>query len=154
MYGPLWHLPTPAFFYGLNLNEELLIELAPGKNILVRMLNVIDEGDGKKTVFFRLNGQTRSIEIKDRNFVSSKPMNRKVNNKQDVGAPLQGKLSRILVKEGDQVSKNTPLFTIEAMKMESTVVATKNGSINQILLKEGVLIEQDDVVLTLNDEQS
>ncbi len=149
-YGLLWHLPTTAFFYGLKPNEEVLIELAPGKNILVRLLNVIDEGDGKKSVFFRLNGQTRSIEIKDKNFVSNKPSHKKASKPGEIGAPLQGKLSRILVKVGEQVSKNTPLFTIEAMKMESTVVATSEGVVTEILLQENVLIEQDDVVLIIN----
>jgi pyruvate carboxylase len=149
-YGLLWHLPTTAFFYGLKPNEEVLIELAPGKNILVRLLNVIDEGDGKKSVFFRLNGQTRSIEIKDKNFVSNKPSHKKASKPGEIGAPLQGKLSRILVKVGEQVNKNTPLFTIEAMKMESTVVATSEGVVTEILLQENVLIEQDDVVLIIN----
>jgi len=151
-YGPLWHLPTPAFFYGLKPNEEILIELAPGKNILVRMLNVIDEGDGKKSAFFRLNGQTRSIEIKDRHFINTKPANRKVVKPNEIGSPLQGKLSKILVKVGEQLNKNTPLFTIEAMKMESTVVAPQAGVVEDILLKEGVLIEQDDVVITIKFE--
>ncbi len=148
-YGSLWHLPTPAFFYGLKQNEEILIELAPGKNIMVRLLNVIDEGDGKRSVFFRLNGQTRSIEIKENGFVSIKPSHRKVKNEGEIGSPLQGKLSKVLVKKGDKVIKNTPLFTIEAMKMENTVVASGDGEISEILLNEGILIEQDDVVLII-----
>ncbi len=149
-YGALWHLPTPAFFYGLKQNEEILIELAPGKNILVRLLNVIDEGDGKKSVFFRLNGQTRSIEIKEKGFVSTKASHRKVTKEGEVGSPLQGKLSKLLVKVGDKVNKNAPLFTIEAMKMESTVVAYSNGEVKEILIQENTLIEQDDVVITLS----
>jgi pyruvate carboxylase len=148
-YGSLWHLPTAPFFYGLKQNEEILIELAPGKNIMVRLLNVIDEGDGKRSVFFRLNGQTRSIEIKEKGFVSIKPSHRKVKNEGEIGSPLQGKLSKVLVKKGDKVSKNTPLFTIEAMKMENTVVASGDGEISEILLIEGILIEQDDVILTI-----
>ena len=48
--------------------------------------------------------------------------------------PLQGKLCRILVKQGDKVEKNTPLFVIEAMKMESTVVAPRAGVIKNVVL--------------------
>lgn len=148
-FGPLWHVPTPAFFYGLKNNEETFIELAPGKNILIRMLNIIDEGDGKRSVFFRLNGQTRSVEVIDRKFTSTKAVNKKVSNENEIGSPLQGRLSKVLVKAGDEVKKNTALFTIEAMKMESTVVASRSGKVGAVLLTEGVLIEQDDVVVVM-----
>ncbi len=147
LFGELYHIPTPAFFFGLKNNEEILIELSAGKNILVRMLYVIDEGEGKKSVFFRLNGQTRSIDVKDRKFKSTKAVNKKVSKKSEIGSPLQGRLSKILVKVGDKVSKNTPLFTIEAMKMENTVIAPHAGKILNILLAESSLIEQDDVVV-------
>ncbi|MBA3675399.1 MAG: hypothetical protein H0W75_10685 [Chitinophagaceae bacterium] len=54
-----------------------------------------------------------------------------------------------MVKPEDKVEKNTPLFTIEAMKMESTIVAPRAGLIKNIILKEGVLVDQDDVVLEM-----
>jgi pyruvate carboxylase len=147
-FGDLYYIPSTAFFFGLKANEETLIELAPGKSILVKMLymSATDE-DGIKHVFFKLNGQTRSIDAKDKSYTVTKEVHRKVGSGNDVGAPLQGKLSRILVKEGDAVEKNTPLFTIEAMKMESTIVASKRGTVQSIVLNEGVLVQQDDVVL-------
>ncbi len=94
--------------------------------------------------------QTRSIDAKDKHYTVTKEVHRKVASANDIGAPLQGKLSRILVKEGDTIEKNTPLFTIEAMKMESTIVATKPGTIQAIVLSEGVLVQQDDVVLEVS----
>lgn len=146
-FGELFHLPSHVFFYGLKNNEEVLIELSRGKNILIRLLNIADEGDGKKTVFFRLNGQTRAIEVKDRSFKSTKATHKKVSHENEIGAPLQGRLSKVLVKAGDEVDKNTPLFAIEAMKMESTVLAPQKGKIKKVLLHDGVFIEQDDVVV-------
>jgi pyruvate carboxylase len=96
-----------------------------------------------------LNGQTRSIEIRDKKFKVTKKTNRKVTNANEVGSPLQGKIARILVKATERVEKNTPLFAIEAMKMESTIVAAKPGTISELVLNEGSLVEQDDVVLVL-----
>jgi pyruvate carboxylase len=149
-FGDLYYVPSTAFFFGLKANEETLIELAPGKSILVKMLYISEtDEDGIKHVFFKLNGQTRSIEVKDKGFTTTKKVNKKVTSANEVGAPLQGKLSRILVKEGDVINKNTPLFTIEAMKMESTIVASKDGAVKGVLLTEGVFVEQDDVVLEL-----
>ena len=149
-FGDVYYLPTPVFFYGLKANEETLVELAPGKSILVKFMYMGDtDENGIKHVFFKLNGQTRSIEVKDKSFKSTKKTNKKVSAPHEIGAPLQGRLSRIHVKQGDKVDKNTPLFAIEAMKMESTVVAAKSGTILQIILPEASFVEQDDVVLEL-----
>ena len=149
-FGELHYLPSDVFFFGLKPNEETLIELSPGKSILIRMMYMSDtDEDGIKHVFFKLNGQTRSIDVKDNKFTVTKKVNKKVSSDKEIGAPLQGRLSSILIKEGDAIEKNTPLFTIEAMKMESTIVASKAGKIKAILLPEGVLIAQDDVVVEL-----
>jgi pyruvate carboxylase len=149
----VYYLPTPVFFYGLKVDEEALVDLAPGKSILVKFIYMSEpDEDGMRHVFFKLNGQTRSIDVKDKKFKVTKKLNRKVTNSNEVGSPLQGKLSRILVKPNESVKKNTPLFSIEAMKMESTVVAARNGKIQEILLNEGSLVEQDDVVLVIAKE--
>jgi pyruvate carboxylase len=148
-FGDLWHLPTDTFFYGLKNNEEVLIELSRGKNILVRMINTINDGDGKVTALFRLNGQTRAIEVKDKKFTGTKAANKKVSNADDVGSPLQGRLSKVLVKVGDKIEKNAQLFAIEAMKMESTILAPKAGLVKSVYLKDGALIEQDDAVVEI-----
>jgi pyruvate carboxylase len=104
---------------------------------------------GVRSVFFKLNGQTRAIEVKDKNFKATAISNKKVSNENEIGAPLQGKLSKILVNIGDEAEKNTPLFAIEAMKMESTVVAPFAGKVKAILLKPGSLVGQDDVILEI-----
>jgi pyruvate carboxylase len=107
------------------------------------------DDSGMRHVFFKLNGQTRSIEVRDKQFKVTKKANKKVSAPNEIGSPLQGKLSRILVKKNDKVEKNTPLFAIEAMKMESTIVASRSATIQQIVLAEGSLVEQDDVVMVL-----
>lgn len=56
-------------------------------------------------------------------------------------------LSRILVHVGDEVNINTPLFTIEAMKMESTITSTFAGIVKRIHLSEKTLVEQDDLII-------
>ena len=149
-FGDVFYLPTTTFFYGLDASEETLIEISPGKSILVRMMYVTDADEhGIRSVFFKLNGQTRAIEVKDKNFKVTKESNKKVSNENEIGAPLQGMLSKVLVKQGDVVEKNTPLFAIEAMKMESTVLAPKAGVVAKIILTAGSLVEQDDVVVEI-----
>ena len=148
-YGNVSTLPTPAFFYGMKNNQEILVNIGQGKTLIIRLLYVANNPDdnGNRNAFFRLNGQTRTIEVKDRNAKVTKKVNQKVTTAQHIGAPLQGKLARIFVKPGDPVKKNTPLFTIEAMKMETTITATKDVVIGQVILPEGTMVETDDVVL-------
>jgi pyruvate carboxylase len=48
------------------------------------------------------------------------------------------------------VKKNQPLFIIEAMKMETTVTATAEGTVKRIALEDATLVESDDLVLVLS----
>ncbi|MBX9449007.1 MAG: biotin/lipoyl-binding protein [Taibaiella sp.] len=67
-----------------------------------------------------------------------------------VGAPLQGKLSAILAREGDRVQAGDPLFVVEAMKMESTVSAPRDGKVKAVILSAGTMVDQNDLVLELD----
>ncbi|MEZ4982312.1 MAG: hypothetical protein R2769_12135 [Saprospiraceae bacterium] len=43
-----------------------MVEIEPGKTISIKYLNMTEPNDqGVRLVFFRLNGQTRSVQIKD-----------------------------------------------------------------------------------------
>lgn len=149
-YGFVKLLPSLQFFYGLQPNEEIIVELDKGKNILIKYLNKTEPNEkGFRIAFFKLNGQSRAIEVRDRSFLSEVAENTKVSKDSEVGAPLQGSLSKILVKEGDSVEVNTPLFIIEAMKMESTVTSNLKGTVQKIYLKERTLVEQNDLVLEI-----
>ena len=50
-----------------------------------------------------------------------------------------------------KVKENEPLFIIEAMKMETTVVASNNGKIKSIELTSGTMVKQDDLILTMEE---
>lgn len=150
-FGEVSNIPTPAFFYPLKNDEELLIELGKGKTIHVRLIYVSDADDtGMRTVSFELNGYNRTIRVKDNSVKSLKPQHKKVSDaEKETGAPLQGKLSVVLVKEGDELNAGTPLFVIEAMKMESTVSASKAGKVKKVHIHAGAMVDQNDVVLEL-----
>jgi pyruvate carboxylase len=151
-YGAVRKIPTPQFFYGLKEDEELIIEIDKGKNILVRLLTIGEpDEDGKRKVFMRLNGQTRIIEILDTKVEVHTHEHKKAEkgNAQHIAAPLQGKISQFFVKEGEQVKTNAPLFTLEAMKMESTITALKEGTVKQIVLPAGTLVKAEDLVMVV-----
>ncbi len=147
-YGKVAYIPTKAFFYGLKANEEILIAIGEGKNILVKYLNMTEPDDkGYRQVYYKLNGQNRHIKIKDESLKIDTVVNRKATTENEIGVPLQGKLTEVLVKKGDKVEKNTPLFVIEAMKMESTVVAPFAGVVSEVVLNGGMVMSGDLVIV-------
>jgi pyruvate carboxylase len=50
---------------------------------------------------------------------------------------------------GETVKKNQPLFVIEAMKMETSVTAPKEGKVKRIVLPERTLVEGDDLIIEM-----
>lgn len=151
-YDDVSRIPTLNFFYGLKPLEETEVEIAPGKTIIVELLSVgPPDEQGMRTVFFKVNGQTRNVDIADKTLAVESTKHVKVDpdDERQIGAPLQGLLSKTLVKAGDEVKKNQPLFVIEAMKMENTITAPKAGKVNQIHLGEGTMVMTEDLVMTL-----
>lgn len=152
MYGNLAILASENFFYGMKLQEEAIVELEPGKSIIVKLLSVgIPNEDGVRIVFFSVNGENRFVEIKDKSIKVEKEVHVKIDpqNTAQYGAPLQGSLYKILVKKGQEIKKNDHLFIIEAMKMESTITAIKSGKVKSISLKPGTMVMKDDLIITL-----
>ncbi len=152
VYGDMSALPTPAFFYGLQYGEEILVNIAEGKVIMIKLLFISEpDANGFRNVSFELNGQTRRVRINDTNAQSKVVTNRKVEktNDREIGAPLQGKLAQVMTEAGQEVEEGTPLFVIEAMKMETTISASRAGTVKQVLLSAGDMVEQDDLVVEL-----
>ena len=152
VYGDMSALPTPAFFYGMQYGEEILVNLAEGKVIMIKLLFISEpDANGFRNVSFELNGQTRRVRINDTNAQSKVVTNRKVEktNDREIGAPLQGKLAQVMTEAGQEVEEGTPLFVIEAMKMETTISASRAGTVKQVLLSAGDMVEQDDLVVEL-----
>lgn len=149
-YGYVEDIPTKAFLYGLNKGEEILVPIAPGKTIMIKMMYILEpDENGMSTVGFELNGQARRIQVKDISFKTTKVANRKADetNEKEIGAPLQGRLSSVNVKVGQEVEENEPLFIVEAMKMETSIAASKDGKIKAVYLTKGVMVDQDDLVI-------
>ena len=146
-------LPTPEFFYGPEPDREFEIELEPGKTLLVTCLAVGEpDSDGYRTVFFELNGQPRTVRIADRALARAGAARRKADDAMpgQTGAPMPGLIVGVTVVPGQKVVRGDPLFTIEAMKMESTVYAEIAGVIEEIVAGAGQRVETHDLVVVID----
>lgn len=147
-FGDVWRIPSEAFFFGLDKDQEVLVDIDRGKTLIIRCSYVNDpDEDGIRTVVFKLNGQTRSVDVLDSSAQVKRQRNVKATGDRQVGSPLQGKLGEVMVQAGADLQKGDPLFIIEAMKMESTVAAPLAGRVKSVQLETGTLVEQDDLVI-------
>ncbi len=149
-YSDLSVLPTPVFFYGMEPGEEVSIDIERGKTLIVKFLTVGDpHEDGSRTVFFELNGQPRETVVMDKTLagrVVGRPKARP-GNPLDVGAPMPGLVVRVLAVVGEEVTAGQKLFTLEAMKMETTLVAERAGRVAEAPVQAGTQVEAGDLLL-------
>jgi len=149
-FGDVHYLPTRTFFYGLKQGDEILVKLQRGKTIVIRYVyrSHTDE-NGFCRVTFDLNGQARSVQVRDETVVPKTAAHRKALERNEIGSPLMGRLASVLVEAGEVVDKDTPVFVIEAMKMETTITAPFESTVKAIHLKAGELVAQGDLVIEL-----
>ncbi|HNP36893.1 MAG TPA: pyruvate carboxylase [Woeseiaceae bacterium] len=151
-YGDLAILPTHVFFFGLNTGEEISVDIERGKSLIIRFVALSDaHDDGYRTVFFELNGEPRSVRIRDQSKTPSRPAPRQaeVGNARQIGAPMPGKVITVSVKPGDKIERGTVLLTLEAMKMETTVRADSAGTIDEVLAEPGAEVDAKELLVTL-----
>lgn len=70
-----------------------------------------------------------------------------VEGRQQIVAPMPGKIVRILVKPGDPVELGQGLIVVEAMKMQNEIRSPKSGAVEKIVAKEGDAVNAGDVLL-------
>ena len=89
--------------------------------------------------------------MRDQSIKVERKENKKTDkgNEKQIGAPLQGMLSKVLVAKNDKVKKNQQLFIIEAMKMETIITAPFDGEIGNIELGGGTLVNTNDLVVEM-----
>jgi pyruvate carboxylase len=149
-YSDLSVLPTTVFFYGMEKGEEVSADIEPGKTLFMKFLTVGDAHlDGKRLVFFELNGQPREVPVVDKALVGAVHVHPKAEpgNPKHIGAPMPGLVVGVNIVPGEEVSAGHKLVTMEAMKMETTVYAEHAGKIAEVLVSPQLQIEAGDLLL-------
>jgi biotin carboxyl carrier protein len=66
--------------------------------------------------------------------------------RQQITAPMPGKVVRLLVSEGDAVEAGQGLLVVEAMKMQNEIRSPKAGKVEKLLAKENQAVNAGDVL--------
>lgn len=148
-------LDTPTFFSGMRTGEKINVEIEKGKNLIIRLDEIGDADiEGNRTLFFNLNGQRREISVKDTSIKSTVIAKRKAEptNKEQVGATMSGSVLQVLVKKGDQVKRGDTLLVTEAMKMETSIEARFDGTVEHVYVTEGEPISSGDLLIEVAEK--
>ena len=91
--------------------------------------------EGIKFVFENITNtyQGKKIDLQERKIV----------------APITGSIAKILVKNGQMVSKDEAVVFVEAMKMEYKLIAPRRGKVLGLKNKKGDLIEKGETLLEI-----
>ncbi len=74
-------------------------------------------------------------------------------NDDNLTAPMPGKITMLHVKAGDMVTEGQPLLILEAMKMEHSIIAPKDGVISEILYAKGDQVEDGAQLVCFIDDE-
>ncbi|MGP8202211.1 MAG: pyruvate carboxylase [Limisphaerales bacterium] len=151
-YSNVAVLPTPAFFYGLKPGEEISVDIEEGKTLFIKFIHRGDvDKDGRRALVFELNGMTREVTVLDR-AVQPKAVARPKADLADpfqIPAPIPGLITSLAVSVGSKVGKGDKLLTLEAMKMQSTLYASREGTVAAIFAQVGETVESKDLLVQL-----
>uniref|UniRef100_A0A9J8ALW0 pyruvate carboxylase n=1 Tax=Cyprinus carpio carpio TaxID=630221 RepID=A0A9J8ALW0_CYPCA len=130
------------------------VELERGKTLHIKALALGDLNKaGQREVFFELNGQLRSVLVKDTMAMKEMHFHPKAlkDVRGQIGAPMPGKVVEVKVKQGQQVEKGQPLCVLSAMKMETVVNSPLSGTVAKIYVTADSTLEGDDLILEITE---
>jgi len=152
-YSDLSCLNTDVFFFGLEPGEMTRIDIEDGKTLYIKLISISDTDEESNiiTVVFDLNGVRREIAVRDMSrgeaissFVKADP-----DNPNEVGASIKGMVSKISVSPGTPVKSGDVIAIIEAMKMETPIIAKTTGIVSEILVKTNQPVSASELLIKI-----
>jgi biotin carboxyl carrier protein len=140
--------------YAFKLDERAMnadaVQVSPGTySILIGgrsfVLHVTPTPDGKLKVQSGPHEYTASV-VDPREWRSRRKGLQEAEGRQQIIAPMPGKVIRILVKEGDAVEMGQGLLVVEAMKMQNEIRSPKSGRVGTLQAKEGQTVNAGEVL--------
>ncbi|MEO0413557.1 MAG: pyruvate carboxylase [Verrucomicrobiota bacterium] len=154
-YNHVTSLPTTAFFYGLQVGEEISVEIDRGKTLFVKLIGIGEpDSDGVRNIFYELNGMPREATIVDNAMAPKDVVTRQkgdANDPTQAVAPIPGMVTEVSASVGEKVEEGDPIITLEAMKMLTTISAGQAGTVTEILASVGDAVEADDLLARISE---
>lgn len=157
-FSDLSVLPTRTFLEGCEVDKEVCIELGKGQQTLVT-LKAVGEllPNGKREVFFDVDGLPRVTEVVDRVAVQTvksaqqQAARDKANPEKvgEIGAPMSGSVLEVKVEPGAPIKAGQALVVMSAMKMETVVAAPMEGTLKHVAVVKGDSLAAGDLLVVI-----
>ena len=151
--GSFRYMGSDIFFHSLEEGETCEVKVADGVQLMVKLQEDRPvDNDGFREAIFEVNGNRRIIKIKDKTVTvnsSNSVLYASEDNPMEIGANIPGNIIKVLVKEGETVAANQPIAVIEAMKMETNIIAREGGVVERIYVSEGQQVKAGEMVAKL-----
>jgi pyruvate carboxylase len=153
-YGDLSRMNSPVFFNGIGEGEVCEVEVEEGRTFIIKLVAIgkIDK-EGYRKIDFEVNGNQRAITVLDKSYQKGEVVSATVladpDNKNEIGASIPGTVAKIMVKEGDKVKAGQNLILLEAMKMETQVIAPVSGEVTFVNVTEGKQVKNGELLLKI-----
>lgn len=111
---------------------------------------------GRSRYRFRLDGRSlflneTPLDVAFRGYLPSSSLGRRPVSEgmvaTPVRAPMPGRVIALLVHEGAQVRRGTPLLILEAMKMQNEIPSPADGEVQELRVVPGDTVGKEDVLL-------
>lgn len=103
--------------------------------------------------FIMIDGINYRVEVRDALSERAAEMSRaasKLDGEAPIRAPIPGLVRRILVSEGQKVSKDQPILTLDAMKLENELPAPRDGVVRSVKVQPGSAVEKGQVLVVID----
>jgi propionyl-CoA carboxylase alpha chain len=138
-----------VILYGHDEDGGLVVEINGRK----RVIDLKRRGDD---IFLVDAGRHRKVEARSAGEVKLGKPNKAPDNEdaslhRDVQSPITGIVLESLVSIGQEVTCGEPVMLVEAMKMENTILANRDGVVSAIHAERGQTVFVDDALVTISN---
>lgn len=129
------------------LEEDVYSILCNGKSYTVELV----EGETNKNYIVNTLYHTFDAEVVDAEsrYMQSRNQSTAGDAAKVIASPMPGKVMKILVQPGDEVTQGQALIVVSAMKMESEYKAGTDGVVKEIPVKENDTVAANQTLIIL-----
>ena len=131
----------------LQVSENALSIVMEGQSFQARRENSSDENGTRRII---VGGKTYEVTVRDAKSLRSRNQTAAGDSGPlKVKASMPGKVVRVLANKGDSVQAGSGILVVEAMKMQNEVRSPKDGTLKELLAREGMNVNAGDVLAVL-----
>ena len=128
----------------VKISPDVYSILLRGRSLEVRVEALADR------LTLRTAGREYRVEIADpRSWRRIRSGGIDLAGRQQISAPMAGKVVRVLVAAGQHVETGQGLLVVEAMKMQNEIRSPKSGTIERLLAKEGQAVTAGEILAAI-----